>query len=298
MLNVLKRSSLNSSWQINKKITDLKLIVFNPFVNGFADTSLIAGSSVLTNSILINRTSALWGLDITQTPTAAPYKLVWRNQAGDSITNSIGISNVPAGNYTLQVQDKYNCSTTKTFLISSAITILPDPIYDAVRVKRGTGATTGVKNYQTGAVYKLFATDFATVPLQQNTTGRFTLSPIFRDTTVYVQFEKEGCTSKKVAVYVSVYDEVNITVPTAFSPNNDGINDIMTISTEGIQALTGLTIFDRYGKAVYKSNNPQKGWNGKSNNSDLPVGTYYYVLDAIDDNKLKLTKQGSITLLR
>jgi hypothetical protein len=77
LLNVLKRSSLNSSWQINKKITDLKLIVFNPFGNGFADTSLIAGSSVLTNSILINRTSALWGLDITQTNTSAQALLTY-----------------------------------------------------------------------------------------------------------------------------------------------------------------------------------------------------------------------------
>jgi hypothetical protein len=77
LLKILKRSSLNSSWQINKKITDLKLIVFNPFGNGFADTSLIAGSSVLTNSLLINRTSALWGLDITQTNTSAQALLTY-----------------------------------------------------------------------------------------------------------------------------------------------------------------------------------------------------------------------------
>ena len=77
LMNILKRSSLNSSWQINKKITDLKLIVFNPFGNGFADTSLIAGSSVLTNSLLLNRTSALWGLDITQTNTSAQALLTY-----------------------------------------------------------------------------------------------------------------------------------------------------------------------------------------------------------------------------
>ena len=77
LLNILKRSSLNSSWQINKKITDLKLIVFNPFGNSFADTSLIAGSSVLTNSLLINRTSAVWGFDITQTNTSAQALLTY-----------------------------------------------------------------------------------------------------------------------------------------------------------------------------------------------------------------------------
>jgi len=77
ILNVLKRSSVNSSWQINKKITDLKLIVFNPFGNGFADTSLIAGSSVLTNALLINRTSAAWGFDILQTNTSAQALLTY-----------------------------------------------------------------------------------------------------------------------------------------------------------------------------------------------------------------------------
>lgn len=255
------------------------------------------------NTLLISPATCLAGgsisgLGITQTPAAAPYKLVWRNQAGDSITNSIGISNVSPGNYALQVRDNFGCSITKTFVITSAITNLPAPLYDAVRVKRGSGATILVKNYQTGGIYTLFVANSATVAIQQNTTGRFTFNSVPRDTTVYIQFEKDGCSSRRVAVTISVYDEVTISIPNAFSPNNDGINDIMTISTQGIQALSELIIFDRYGKTVYKSADPQKGWNGKSNNGDLPVGTYYFVLEAIDDNQRRLTKKGSITLLR
>jgi gliding motility-associated-like protein len=115
---------------------------------------------------------------------------------------------------------------------------------------------------------------------------------------VYVAFEKDGCISPKTIVRIFVYDEISIHIPNVFSPNNDGVNDVMTIKTQGIAALQKLTVFDRYGAIVYSSREPQKGWNGQSAKGNLPAGTYYYILEATGQDNKPLRKQGSVLLLR
>lgn len=238
------------------------------------------------------------GISVAQNPSAQPFQYLWRNQAGDSIANSINIGNLSSGSYTLQVTDQYNCSISKSFTVGAALLNLSAPAYTDLRIKRGSSASIIPANVQAGGLYTLFASPTATVGVQQNTNGRFALGIINKDTTLFVQFEKDGCISPKTTVRIFVYDEITITIPNAFSPNNDGINDVMTIRTLGIAALAKLTIFDRFGTVLYSSNEPQKGWNGLSKNGNVPAGTYYYVLEAISEDNKRLLKQGSVLLLR
>lgn len=86
-----------------------------------------------------------------------------------------------------------------------------------------------------------------------------------------------GCGTAADNVFVRVYKK--IIIPTAFSPNNDGINDVWNI--EGLETYpeSETSIFNRYGQRVFISRGYSKPWNGSYNNSPLPVGTYYYVID-------------------
>jgi len=87
-----------------------------------------------------------------------------------------------------------------------------------------------------------------------------------------------------------------LTVPNAFSPNGDGINDTWDI--KGISSYNGvkLTIYNRYGSIVFFSNSYKAPWKGNNNNDDsLPVGVYYYVIQFIGSSK---QLNGSVTLLR
>ncbi len=86
-----------------------------------------------------------------------------------------------------------------------------------------------------------------------------------------------GCGAAADNVFVRVYKKV--VIPNAFSPNNDGINDLWNIEALETYPESETSIFNRYGQLVFTSRGYSKPWNGSYNNSPLPVGTYYYVID-------------------
>jgi gliding motility-associated-like protein len=86
-----------------------------------------------------------------------------------------------------------------------------------------------------------------------------------------------------------------ISVPNAFSPNGDGINDTWVIA--GLSSFPGSTVdvFNRYGQLVFHSENYSKAWDGTYNGKPLPVGTYYYIID-LKNNEKKIA--GSVTIFK
>ncbi len=77
-------------------------------------------------------------------------------------------------------------------------------------------------------------------------------------------------------------------IPNAFSPNGDGINDTWNLSALNLYNTVSVSVFNRYGKPVFRSNGSQNNWDGTSNGRTLPVGVYYYVID-ISEEKKKLS---------
>jgi gliding motility-associated-like protein len=84
-------------------------------------------------------------------------------------------------------------------------------------------------------------------------------------------------------------------IPTAFSPNGDGINDTWTIRYLDSYPGATVKVFDRYGRLVYNSVGYNSPWNGNFNGAQLPTGVYYYVIDPKNGRKVM---QGSVTLIR
>ncbi len=88
-----------------------------------------------------------------------------------------------------------------------------------------------------------------------------------------------------------------IGLPTAFSPNGDGENDILYVRGAAIKTLD-LKIFNRWGQLVFETTTKEKGWDGTFNGQPQPIEAYAYVLQAtFIDGTAKLLK-GNITLLR
>jgi len=73
-----------------------------------------------------------------------------------------------------------------------------------------------------------------------------------------------------------------ITIPNTFSPNNDGINDTWKIEELSIYKSCNVQIFNRYGSLVFSSKGFYDPWDGKFNGKEVPVGTYYYIIDVAD----------------
>jgi gliding motility-associated-like protein len=112
----------------------------------------------------------------------------------------------------------------------------------------------------------------------------------------------DACFSFKRRVNVRCHDlsvtTSHITMPNAFSPNSDGDNDIFRILAAGFKKLNYFKIYDRWGEEVFFTNYFRRGWDGTYKGRDCEVGTYFWIISAIDiDNKEKTIK-GDVTLLR
>ena len=88
------------------------------------------------------------------------------------------------------------------------------------------------------------------------------------------------------------------TIPNAFSPNNDGRNDVFRIGQMKYQRLLEFRIFSRWGTEVYSSTDPNKGWDGTYKGEPQEVGVYHYIVRvATPDGKTRSFK-GDVTLVR
>jgi gliding motility-associated-like protein len=86
-----------------------------------------------------------------------------------------------------------------------------------------------------------------------------------------------GCGTNTDDVFVRVYQK--IVVPSTFTPNNDGVNDIWNIEALETYPQSTISVYTRNGKQVFQSQGYGKPWDGKFNGALLRAGTYYYVID-------------------
>ena len=89
--------------------------------------------------------------------------------------------------------------------------------------------------------------------------------------------------------------KTEVIVPEGFSPNGDGVNDFFVIENP-LNKIIKLTVFNRWGNIVYTADNYENNWNGVATKglvigSELPDGTYFYILeiDGEEQNPQTLT---------
>ncbi|WP_342328758.1 gliding motility-associated C-terminal domain-containing protein [Pedobacter sp. FW305-3-2-15-E-R2A2] len=106
-------------------------------------------------------------------------------------------------------------------------------------------------------------------------------------------WSENGCPGITSDVSIKVYKKLEI--PNTITPNGDGINDVWNIPALESYPEAEIKIVNRYGERIFSSGSGQKSWDGKRNGVNVPVGTYYYMINLHDGQKI-LT--GSITILR
>jgi gliding motility-associated-like protein len=88
-------------------------------------------------------------------------------------------------------------------------------------------------------------------------------------------------------------------VPTAFTPNNDGLNDRFKPLTKCFPKDYQLKIFDRYGRLVYTASQLNQAWDGTIGDTPASAGTFVWILQYRDPNNNQLFKKsGTIVLIR
>ena len=107
----------------------------------------------------------------------------------------------------------------------------------------------------------------------------------------------EGCESFDT-INIKIYKGPDIYIPSAFTPNHDGLNDILKPFNVGLKRFDYFKIFNRYGDVVFSTNSNREGWNGKLNAKDQPTGTYVWIVSGLDYSGKTITKKGTVILLR
>ncbi len=86
-------------------------------------------------------------------------------------------------------------------------------------------------------------------------------------------------------------------VPTAFTPNRDGVNEIFLPRGNGIQEMH-MTIYNRWGEIIFETKDLNKGWNGNSNGIPQPPGIYFYVINCVFQGYVFRQENGYVRLLK
>lgn len=90
----------------------------------------------------------------------------------------------------------------------------------------------------------------------------------------------------------------NVMVPSAFSPNNDGNNDIFKINAGTTQKINQFSIYNRFGQRIFFTTNQDIGWDGTYKSGFADQGVYYYYLSYTCSNGELFIKKGDVTLIR
>ncbi len=206
-----------------------------------------------------------------------------------------------AGTYTIAVTDSTNCTITEDITINEPPAILVNLGPD-VEIQLG-------ESYEIiPVVTPLSALDSIlwTPGTSLSCTDCFnpTASPTEDITYTLTVTDSNGCFGSD-DILIDIDPNRNVYIPTAFSPNQDGTNDIFSpLVGTGVTNIRKMQVFDRWGELVYLQNNflpdalGTQGWNGTFQGKNMNPAVFIYTIEVEFADGRVLTYKGDITLLR
>jgi gliding motility-associated-like protein len=87
-------------------------------------------------------------------------------------------------------------------------------------------------------------------------------------------------------------------VPTAFTPNNDGRNDVLRPVAVGMQRIDYFQVYNRWGQLLFSTKTNGQGWDGRINGQLQSNNVYVWIVKAVDFTGAAYLKKGTVTLIR
>jgi gliding motility-associated-like protein len=133
-----------------------------------------------------------------------------------------------------------------------------------------------------------------------NTSGNQIIIKPPQTTTYYLQgIGASGCIGQdSVTVFFVKEGEQKLFIPNAFTPNNDGLNDVFKPVFTGPAVKYDFKIFNRWGELVFQTNTPGKGWNGIFRSIPQPKEVYIYYITAEGGCNGKFEQKGTFVLIK
>lgn len=108
----------------------------------------------------------------------------------------------------------------------------------------------------------------------------------------------EGGCKTVDTLLVQIVEKADIVVPTAFTPNRDGLNDFLKPILMGVKELRYFRIFNRWGELVYFTDKSNPGWDGTFKGNLQPSQPYVWMTEGISISGEVITKKGTAILVR
>lgn len=114
--------------------------------------------------------------------------------------------------------------------------------------------------------------------------------------TATIYYSEYNCVTT-AEMTIDVENNLKLFIPSAFSPQNDGANDVHYVFGEGIKTFY-FAVYNRIGEKIFESNNQAQGWDGSYKGIAQQPGVYTYYFKATYLDNKTISKKGTITLLR
>ncbi len=193
-------------------------------------------------------------------------------------------------NFTVIVSNELGCKDT----LSSFIHVLPVPDIEVLNQDTMVIYGVPIKLEARGAVRYLWtpAASFddpnSATPIVTPTAPGYYIAKGFGD---------NGCSSSD-SIYIDIDYRGKTFIPSAFSPNGDGLNDVFRVYNLSFQQIEVFKVFNRWGQEVFSTLDPLQGWDGTFNGVPTETGAYYYMIKLKYPDGTNQFFKGNVTLIR
>ncbi|MEZ4686257.1 MAG: gliding motility-associated C-terminal domain-containing protein [Bacteroidia bacterium] len=225
----------------------------------------------------------------------SPVSLQWNTEPPIFGTT---LRNLPPGSYQVTATDAAGCVRSTLVWIKTAPPLIADFQFspDTMKPLLLGEATFSFLDRSIGAEAWYWDFGDGTTSREQNPVHRYRDTGSF-EVQLLVKREYNRCTDSISFGKFLVADRPAIWVPTAFSPNSDAFNDRLEFFTLNLQSFD-FQIFNRWGKPVFQTTDPNSFWDGNTPDGSAPEGVYVYILRAIGPDGERIEQSGTITLVR
>jgi gliding motility-associated-like protein len=193
--------------------------------------------------------------------------------------------------YFVAISDQYNCIDT----LSQTIVVHPLPIVNAgydltiyfgEQTQLAAGTNAGI----------IYAWEPPT-GLNYNNVPNPIASPKENTTYTVTVIDENQCRNTD-SVTVFVRSDIPVIIPSAFSPNGDGRNDVFRVGNTSFHRLQEFRVFNRWGQEIFSTTDSKKGWDGTFKGVPQETGVYNYIIRvSYPDGRVEMYK-GDVTLVR
>lgn len=217
-----------------------------------------------------------------------PYQYYWNGQL---ISSSDSLTGLSAGTYHLTIVDGYGCR------LDTEITVENVNLPAMYLWNKDTTINIG----ESVVLHATNAADYAWTPVEGLSCadcGTTIATPL--QTTTYVVTTPGGANCVGAdSVTIKVTNYKHLYIPTAFSPNGDGQNDVFKVKAQGV-AYIHMRLYNRWGNVVYEGGDVNSGWDGYFGSGKAPAGSYVYMVEYAfyGEEKSPKLEKGVFTLVR